>query len=73
MVVAVVVVPDMRKMQQEPAWPSIVAAHHQCRSLSTSTHACHQDLVYLVSEKILDEEHALAIHDFYSFMLVCLI
>lgn len=34
---------------------------------------CHQDLVYLTTEKVLGNESAQALHSYYSFMLVSLV
>ena len=66
------IVPALRDMQQEPAWP-LVMAHHQPQgwqgSLPSLT-GCHQDLVYLTTEKALNTKSVQVIHSFYSFMLV---
>ena len=65
------VVPALHDMQQEPAWPSIVADHQPQDWLGCGPPTnCHQDLVYLTTEKALRKEPAQAIHSFYSFMLV---
>ena len=65
------VVPTLHSMQQEPAWPAIVAGHQpEDWPDSAPLPDYHQDLVYLSSEKALSVESAQAIHSFYSFIWV---
>ena len=48
------VVPSLHSMQQEPAWPAIVADHQpEDWPDSAPPPYCHQDLVYLSSEQAL--------------------
>ena len=68
------VVPSLHSMQQEPAWPAIVADHQpEDWPGSAPPPYCHQDLVYLSSEQAVTKESAQAIHSFYSFIWVCCI
>ena len=72
-VIAEGVVPPLREMQQEPAWPSILADHQpQDWPVFGSAPKCYQDLVHLRKEKALNSKSAQAIQSFYSFMVVCL-
>lgn len=67
------VVPALHSMQQEPAWPALLAGHKpEDWPGSVPPPKCHQDLMYLTSEKVLSDESAQAIHSFYSFIWVCL-
>ena len=67
-------VPCLREMQQEPAWPSIMAGHQPFEWPAVgsvpSLSGWHQDVNYLATEKVLSSESAQVIHSFYSFMLV---
>ena len=68
------VLPSLHSMQQEPAWPAIVADHQpEDWPDSAPPPDCHQDLVYLSSEQAVSKESAQALHSFYSFIWVCLI
>ena len=65
-------VPALCDMQLEPAWPSIMADHQpqDWPGSMPSLTGCHQDLVYLTTEKALSTDSPQVIHSFYSFMLV---
>ena len=65
--------PALHDIQQEPAWPSIVAGHRPQDwpdNVSPTVSRYHQDVVHLSSKKVLKDEAAQAIHSFYTFMLV---
>lgn len=65
------VLPYLHDIQQESAWPAIVAGHlleHWPLFMGPKSH--HEDLVFLTSEKALSDEVAQALHSFYSFLLV---
>lgn len=65
--------PLVRNMQREPAWPSLLAEHRPDtwpgRVPPTD---CYQDLRYLGSEKALSPNCIQAIDSFYTFIQVCL-
>lgn len=65
------VVPALHGIQQEPAWPSIMAGHwpeHWQNSEPPPDR--HRDLVSLLTEDGLNDETWQAIEGFYTFMLV---
>ena len=66
------VVPSLHSMQQEPAWPAIVAGHQPEDWPESAPPDCHQDLVYLSSEKALSDQCVQVIRSFYLFIWVCL-
>lgn len=63
-------VSTLHSMQQEPAWPAIVADHQPQDWPESAPPIYHQDLVYLTSEKAVSDKSLLAIHSFYSFIWV---
>ena len=67
------VVPTLLSMQQEPAWPAIVAGHQpEDWPDSAPLPGYHQDLEYLSSKQAVSEESVRAFHSFHSFIWVCL-
>ena len=65
------VVPALHGIQQEPVWPAIMDGHRpEDWSDSEPPPARRYHLVYLQSQDVLSHDHMLAMHSFYTFMLV---